>query len=82
MNAKGVQEVLYEGVGAGEKDYFRARLKIKASGADLVYWAACTRGRLNRAADARPGVNAVLMAATASPPTSSPPSAGPASKAR
>ena len=38
MNAKGVQEVLYEGVSAGEKDFSALVSKIKASGADLVYW--------------------------------------------
>src|SRR5881227_2193086 len=38
MNAKGVQEVLYEGVSAGEKDFSALVSKIKAAGADLVYW--------------------------------------------
>src|SRR4030081_664402 len=34
----GTKEVLYEGVNAGEKDYSALVSKIKASGADLVYW--------------------------------------------
>jgi branched-chain amino acid transport system substrate-binding protein len=34
----GVKEVLYEGVNVGEKDYSALVSKIKASGADLVYW--------------------------------------------
>jgi branched-chain amino acid transport system substrate-binding protein len=38
MNAKGVTEVLYEGINAGEKDYSATVSKIKASGADIVYW--------------------------------------------
>jgi branched-chain amino acid transport system substrate-binding protein len=38
MNAKGIQEVLYEGVNANEKDYSALVSKIKSSGADLVYW--------------------------------------------
>jgi branched-chain amino acid transport system substrate-binding protein len=38
MNAKGVKEVLYEGVNLGEKDFSALVSKIKASGAELVYW--------------------------------------------
>ena len=38
MNAAGVKEVLYEGVNTGEKDYSALVSKIKASGADLLYW--------------------------------------------
>ena len=38
MNAKGVKEVLYEGVNVGDKDYSALVSKIKASRADLVYW--------------------------------------------
>jgi len=34
----GMKEVLYEGVNVGEKDYSALVSKIKASGADLVYW--------------------------------------------
>ncbi|RFB78060.1 branched-chain amino acid ABC transporter substrate-binding protein [Methylovirgula sp. 4M-Z18] len=36
--AKGVPEVLYEGVNAGEKDYSAIVSKIRESGADVVYW--------------------------------------------
>ena len=38
MNAKGVKEVLYEGVNTGEKDFSALVSKIKAAGADVVYW--------------------------------------------
>jgi branched-chain amino acid transport system substrate-binding protein len=38
MNAKNVKEVLYEGVNTGEKDYSALVSKIKATGADVVYW--------------------------------------------
>ena len=38
MNKGGMKEVLYEGVNVGEKDYSALVSKIKASGADLVYW--------------------------------------------
>jgi branched-chain amino acid transport system substrate-binding protein len=38
MNAKGVKEVLYEGVNTGEKDFSALVSKIKAAGADLLYW--------------------------------------------
>ena len=34
----GMKEVLYEGVNVGEKDYSALVSKIKAAGADLVYW--------------------------------------------
>ena len=38
MNAKGIKEVLYEGVNVGDKDYSALVSKIKAGRADLVYW--------------------------------------------
>ena len=38
MNQGGMKEVLYEGVNNGEKDFSALVSKIKASGADLVYW--------------------------------------------
>lgn len=38
MNAKGVREVLYEGVNVGEKDYSALVQKIRDVGADVVYW--------------------------------------------
>jgi branched-chain amino acid transport system substrate-binding protein len=62
MNALGVKEVLYEGINAGERDFSALVSKIKASGADLVYWGGVhTEGgsilRQMRAA----GVSAVMM---------------------
>jgi branched-chain amino acid transport system substrate-binding protein len=38
LNAGGVREVLYEGLNVGEKDYSAIVSKIKASGADVVYY--------------------------------------------
>ena len=38
MNAKGVKEVMYEGVNTGEKDFSALITKMKAAGVDLVYW--------------------------------------------
>ncbi len=38
MNAKGVKEVMFEGVNVGEKDFSALITKIKAAGVDLVYW--------------------------------------------
>src|SRR5579863_6483372 len=38
MNAGGKQEVLFEGVNVGEKDYSAIVSKIKASGADYLMW--------------------------------------------
>lgn len=38
MAKGGMKEVLYEGVNIGEKDFSALVSKIKASGADLVYW--------------------------------------------
>ena len=38
INAGGIKEVLYEGINLGEKDFSALVSKIKASGADLVYW--------------------------------------------
>lgn len=62
MNAGGVTEVLYEGINAGERDFTALVSKIKASGADVVYWGGVhTEGgsilRQMRAA----GVEAVMM---------------------
>ncbi len=37
-NKEGVKEVLYEGVNTGEKDFSALVSKIKASGAEIVYW--------------------------------------------
>lgn len=38
VNAGGLQEVLYEGVNPGEKDFSALVSKLKSSGAELVYW--------------------------------------------
>src|SRR6476660_1619057 len=62
MNAKGVQEVLYEGINIGDKDFSALISKIKASGADLVYWGGLhTEGGLIVRQMRDQGVNAVLM---------------------
>ena len=34
----GIKPVVYEGVNAGEKDYSAVVSKVKAAGADLIYW--------------------------------------------
>src|SRR5581483_4519637 len=62
LNALGVKEVLYEGVNAGEKDYSALVSKIKASGADLVYWGGLyTEGGLIVRQMRDQGVKAILM---------------------
>src|SRR5262245_25178293 len=62
MNAKGVKEVLYEGVNIGEKDFSALVSKIKASGADLVYWGGLhTEGGLIVRQMRDQGVKAPLM---------------------
>ena len=38
MNGLGVQEVLYEGINSGERDFSALVSKIKDSGAEIVYW--------------------------------------------
>jgi branched-chain amino acid transport system substrate-binding protein len=62
MNAKGVKEVLYEGVNTGEKDFSALVSKIKAAGADIVYWGGLhTEGGLIVRQMRDQGVTAVLM---------------------
>jgi branched-chain amino acid transport system substrate-binding protein len=62
MNAKGVTEVLYEGINIGDKDFSALVSKIKASGASLVYWGGLhTEGGLIVRQMRDQGVNAVLM---------------------
>ena len=62
MNARGVAEVLYEGINLGDKDFSAVISKIKASGADLVYWGGLhTEGGLIVRQMRDQGVNAVLM---------------------
>jgi branched-chain amino acid transport system substrate-binding protein len=38
INANGIQEVLYERINVGDMDFSALVSRIKASGADLVYW--------------------------------------------
>src|SRR5215470_5005947 len=62
LNKGGVKEVLYEGVNLGEKDFSALVSKIKASGADLVYWGGLhTEGGLIVRQMRDQGVKAVLM---------------------
>ncbi len=62
MAKGGMKEVLYEGVNTGEKDYSALVSKIKASGADLVYWGGLhTEGGLIVRQMRDQGVKAVLM---------------------
>jgi len=62
INAGGVKEVLYEGVNLGEKDFSALVSKIKASGADLVYWGGLfTEGGLIVRQMRDQGVKAPLM---------------------
>src|SRR5215475_12544252 len=62
MNAGGVKEVLYEGINIGDKDFSALVSKIKASGADLVYWGGLhTEGGLIVRQMRDQGVNAPLM---------------------
>ena len=58
----GLKEVLYEGVNLGEKDFSALVSKIKASGADLVYWGGLhTEGGLIVRQMRDQGVKAPLM---------------------
>jgi branched-chain amino acid transport system substrate-binding protein len=62
MNAKGITEVLYEGVNTGDKDFSALVSKIKAAGTDLVYWGGLhTEGGLIVRQMRDQGVQAVLM---------------------
>ena len=62
MNKGGMKEVLYEGVNIGEKDFSALVSKIKASGADLVYWGGLhTEGGLIVRQMRDQGVKAPLM---------------------
>lgn len=64
MNAKGVTEVLYEGVNTGEKDFSALISKIKESGAELVFWGGLhTEGGLIVRQMSDAGVKATLMGA-------------------
>ena len=62
MNAKKVKEVLYEGINTGEKDFSALVSKIKASGAEVVYWGGLhTEGGLIVRQMRDQGVKAVMM---------------------
>src|ERR1700704_4376980 len=62
MNGKGIQEVLYEGINIGDKDFSALVSKIKASGAELVYWGGLfTEGGLIVRQMRDQGVKAPLM---------------------
>ena len=61
-NAKGVTEVLYEGVNTGEKDFSALIAKIKSTGAEVVYWGGLhTEGALIARQMKDGGVNAIMM---------------------
>src|SRR5665647_3715825 len=38
MNAKGVKEVLYEGINPGERDYSAVVTKLKSQHVDVLFW--------------------------------------------
>jgi len=58
----GVKPVLYEGVNAGEKDYLAIVSKVKATGADVVYWGGTyPEGGLIRRQMSDQGVTAPMM---------------------
>ncbi|HKY87135.1 MAG TPA: branched-chain amino acid ABC transporter substrate-binding protein, partial [Pseudorhodoplanes sp.] len=62
MAKGGMKEVLYEGVNIGEKDFSALVSKIKAAGADLVYWGGLhTEGGLLVRQMRDQGVKTVLM---------------------
>ena len=62
LNQANVKEVLYEGVNTGEKDFSALVSKIKASGADVVYWGGLlTESGLIVRQMRDQGVKAVLM---------------------
>ena len=62
MNAKGVKEVVYEGVNTGEKDFSALVSKLKAAGTEIVYWGGLhTEGGLIVRQMRDQGLNAVMM---------------------
>ncbi len=61
-NKEGVKEVLYEGVNTGEKDFSALVSKIKAAGAEIVYWGGLhTEGGLIVRQMRDQGVKAIMM---------------------
>jgi branched-chain amino acid transport system substrate-binding protein len=62
MTKGGMKEVLYEGINIGEKDFSALVSKIKAAGADVVYWGGLhTEGGLIVRQMRDQGVKAPLM---------------------
>ncbi|MCZ8271271.1 MAG: branched-chain amino acid ABC transporter substrate-binding protein [Beijerinckiaceae bacterium] len=62
MNAKGVREVIYEGVNTGEKDFSALITKMKNAGVEVVYWGGLhTEGGLIVRQMRDQGLNAVMM---------------------
>jgi branched-chain amino acid transport system substrate-binding protein len=62
MHKAGMKEILYEGVNIGEKDFSALVSKIKAAGADVVYWGGLhTEGGFIVRQMRDQGVKAVLM---------------------
>lgn len=62
LNGKGIKEVVYEGVNTGEKDFSALVSKLKAAGADVVYWGGLhTEGGLIVRQMRDQGVTAPLM---------------------
>jgi branched-chain amino acid transport system substrate-binding protein len=62
MRAAGVNDVLYEGVNTGEKDFSALVSKLKAAGADIVYWGGLhTEGGLIVRQMRDQGLNTVMM---------------------
>ena len=62
LNAKGVKEVIYEGVNTGEKDFSALVSKLKAAAVDIVYWGGLhTEGGLIVRQMRDQGVTAPLM---------------------
>ena len=62
MTKGGMKEVLYEGINIGEKDFSALVSKVKAAGADVVYWGGLhTEGGLIVRQMRDQGVKAVFM---------------------
>jgi branched-chain amino acid transport system substrate-binding protein len=62
MNNGGVTEILYEGVGAGEKDFTALVSKLKNAGVEVLYWGGVhTAGGLVLRQMRDQGLNAVFM---------------------
>ena len=66
LNARGVEEVMYEAITAGDKDFTALITKLKEAGVDLIYlrWLS-HRGRPDHPPVARAGPDAKLMSGDA-----------------